>query len=77
MSQAPNVNLCVYYLDMPTTIHARTVPNEDGSYSVFVNSRLSHAARQKAIAHEIKHINRGDFDSDCEKPVQQIESEML
>ena len=66
-----NVNL----LDMPTKVKGRTVPNEDGSLSIFINSRLSDTGRKKAYAEELKHIKRGDLDYDNQKTAQQIESE--
>lgn len=66
-----NVNL----LDMPTKIKGRTVPNEDGSMSIFINARLSDTGRKEAYAEEIKHIKRGDLDYDNPKDAQQIETE--
>lgn len=66
-----NVNL----LDMPTSVRGRTVPNADGSYSVFINSRLCDSMCRMAYEHEVSHIERGDFDCDCERCVQEIESE--
>lgn len=66
-------DLNVNYLDMPTTIKGRTVPNEDGSFTVFINSRLSHTEQGEAFYHETTHIKSGDFDHD-HKDVQMIET---
>lgn len=68
-------DLNVNFLDMPTSVHGRTVPNEDGSYSVFINSRLCDSMCKEAYEHEVSHIERGDFDCDCGKGVQDIEIE--
>ena len=51
-----------WMINMDTKIKGFTSKNEDDSYSVFINSRLSHEQRMKAYAHELKHIENGDFD---------------
>ena len=35
--------------------------DSDGFYNMYINSRLSYEEQKKAIAHEMKHIARGDF----------------
>ena len=51
-----------WLINMPTKVKGFTSKNEDDSYSVFINSRLTYEQRLKAYAHEIKHIENGDFD---------------
>lgn len=51
-----------WLINMDTKIKGFTSKNEDNTYSVFINSRLSQEQRQKAYAHELKHIKNGDFD---------------
>lgn len=46
--------------------------NEDGSYTILINSRLSYAGQLKAYEHAIKHIQQNDFEKD---DVQKIEYE--
>lgn len=58
-------------IDFPVSIHGRTVVNEDGSYSIFINAKLNHEMRLKAYEHEIEHIKNGDFEKNN---VQNIES---
>lgn len=70
-----NEDLIVNYLDMPTTVRGRTVPNPDGTFSIFINSKLSIKGQKKALAHEVRHIMRGDFDYDKETDVQLVELE--
>jgi len=60
----------VYLLDMPASIRETVTPNQDGTYSIFINSRLSHDARLSALEHAMKHIKRDDF---CKDDVQKIE----
>lgn len=51
-----------WLINMDTKIKGFTSKNEDDTYSVFINSRLSYEQRMKAYAHELKHIENGDFD---------------
>lgn len=61
----------VQYLDMPCRIHGMVRENEDGSYTVILNSRDSRERNLKAYQHEIEHLRRGDLSADN---VQQIEA---
>ena len=45
--------------------------NEDGSYTIFVNSNLCDSKRLKAISHAFKQIKAQDFEKD---DVQEIEA---
>lgn len=50
------------YLDMPCTVHAFTVREDADSFDVYINSRLCYEAQLEAYAHEIRHIENGDFE---------------
>lgn len=65
-----NENIHVHYIDFPTTVGGRTVPNEDGSFDVFINSRYGYNGQRKALEHELRHIQSGDFDYDSAEDVQ-------
>lgn len=54
----------VRYIDLPITVKGVTVMDIDGFYNIYINSRLSYEEQKRTIAHEIKHISRGDFFSD-------------
>ena len=60
----------VQYLDMPCRIHGMIRENEDGSYTVILNSRDSRERNMKAYQHELEHLFRGDFQRD---DIQDIE----
>ena len=61
----------VVLLDFKTTKEREMVTtNEDGSYTIFINSRLSNASQLKAYQHAMGHIENGDFDK---TNVQKIE----
>lgn len=60
-------------MDMPGTIRAHAVPNYDGSYTIFVNSRYNLEQQKEGVDHELRHIFNGDFDSDLSKDVNKME----
>lgn len=67
-------NIFVRYLPFPnSSVKAATFPNDDGSFDVYVNTRLSPAEQKKALEHELEHIRRGHFYSDA--PIEQKEAE--
>ncbi len=56
----------VQYIDFKTGKVAEAVTkNEDGSYTVFLNSRLNQERLCEAYLHALKHINNCDFASNC------------
>ena len=60
-------------MDMPGTIRAQAVPNNDGSYTIFVNSRYNIEQQREGVDHELRHIYNGDFDRDILKDVNKME----
>lgn len=48
------------------------VKNEDNSYTIFLNARLSKENQLKSYYHALRHINENDF---CKENVQKIEYE--
>ena len=61
----------VQVLDLKTTCGSELVtPNEDGSYTVLINARMSYETQRKALLHALKHILNDDFEKEN---VQQIE----
>lgn len=59
-------------IDFPTKGKEMVMPNEDGSYTILINARLSQIGRMKAYEHAVKHIFNDDF---TKNDVQEIESE--
>ena len=47
---------------MPTRIQEQVILNEDGSFSIFINSRLNWESQMIAYQHAIKHIADMDFE---------------
>ena len=65
----PDVN--VVLLDFPNYGREMVVLNEDGSYTILINSKLSHESQIEAYTHAMRHINNHDFEK---SNVQQIEA---
>ena len=52
----------VRIIKLPSTIQGVTVKDENGNYNIYINSSLAEDAKKRALEHELKHIERGDFD---------------
>ena len=63
-------NVVVHLLDMPASVREAVTPNPDGTYTIFINARLSHNGRLSALEHAMKHIKQDDF---YKNDVQKIE----
>lgn len=55
----PDVNIVL--LDLPTKEKEAVTENEDGSYTIIINSRLSQNSQLLAYNHAMKHIKSVDF----------------
>ena len=55
----PDVN--VVLLDFPKPGNEMVFENEDGSFTIMINSRLSHNRQLLAYNHAMKHIQDSDF----------------
>lgn len=48
--------------DLPCRIKALTTANQDGTYTIFINSRLNLEQQQCGYIHELEHILLSDYD---------------
>lgn len=55
----------VVYADMPTSVRSYVVSNADMSYTIILNSKLSHEQNLLSYQHELDHIRNGDYDKKC------------
>ena len=62
----------IQLLDMDTKIPEHLIKNNDDSYTVFLNARLSQESRLKSYYHALQHIAEHDFEKEN---VQEIEWE--
>ena len=51
----------VRIIPLPRHVEACVTPNDDGTFSIYVNALLPESARERAIRHEIEHIKRDHF----------------
>ena len=69
MTLTPDVNIIL--MDFPKGKgHEMVVPNEDGSYTIFINAALNYESQQAALKHAMSHIENDDF---YKEDVQEIE----
>lgn len=50
------------------------MPNEDGTFNIYINSTLCEVKQKKALNHELGHIKRNHFYD--EEPVVKNENEL-
>ena len=63
----------VIMMDLPESVGEIVTRNEDGSHSIFINSKHTYEMQKESYLHALEHIENGDFDSDL--TVQEIESQ--
>ena len=51
----------VRLVELPPTVFGATLPNDDGTFSVYINARLGDAARRETLRHELEHMARDHF----------------
>ena len=51
----------VRLVELPPSVLGATLPNDDGTFSIYINSRLGDAARRETLQHELEHMARDHF----------------
>ena len=51
---------------MPVSVRGYTVNNRDCTYTIVLNARHSREQNLLSYAHELAHIDNGDYDNDCD-----------
>ncbi len=67
------IDYYVRLVELPRTVDGVSVPNDDGSFDIYINSKLSPARREKALQHELMHLRREHFYVDM--PIARIEKQ--
>ena len=55
------IDYFIYYMEMPPGIYACVTPNDDCTFSVYLDPRRSKMQLKNDIDHELRHIAREDF----------------
>lgn len=69
----------VRLVSLPIRVEGVTLPNDDGSFDIYINSRLSPSRQQETLEHELRHIRHGHFylDMDIGRMERQADGEAL
>jgi hypothetical protein len=62
--------LGVYFLNMDTAVEEEVHPNEDGSFTIIINSRLNCERQMQAYQHALMHIMNNDFAKNCADEIE-------
>lgn len=60
---------------LPLSVAGLTVKNDDGGFTVLLNSKMSYHRQKETYLHETMHIVSGDFEADIEKQVSKLEKD--
>lgn len=71
MTYLPECDYWVHEVSLPYEVSGAVTPNDDGTFSVYINSRLSTDKQLKALRHEVDHIENDDFYNG--KPIEAVE----
>lgn len=75
MSPVPERDYIVREIELPFEVKGIVTPNPDGTFSIYINSKLSPDQKEKALEHEVKHIENDDFYND--ESIEEIERNNL
>ena len=69
----------VRLIPMHLRVEGVTLPNDDGSSAIYINSRLSPLRQQETLEHELRHIRHEHFylDMDIRRMERQADGEAL
>lgn len=72
MKLIENSDYFIRHLPFPVSkIGGMVMPNDDGTYSIYINANLNPERQRKAFFHELKHIENDDLYNG--KPIEEIE----
>lgn len=63
----------VQVIDFKNSLKATHVMNEDGSYTIFLNARLTREQQEISYLHEIEHIQNEDLQSYLDADILEFE----
>lgn len=57
-------NIFVRTIALPEAVHAVTIPNDDCTFDIYINANLPQELQERALKHELEHIQRDHFYND-------------
>lgn len=52
----------VRQVELPLTVKGFVTPNDDGTYSVYLNSLYDEETQRRTLEHELRHLDRNHFE---------------
>lgn len=56
-----NADFFVRVINLPVGVGGVVTPNDDGTFSIYVNARNTRERQKKSCDHEVGHIRNDDF----------------
>lgn len=72
-----DINEQAILLNLPNKVKGFSILNEDSTYSVVINSKLSVEAQRNAFNHEIEHIMKEDFNKNSVNDIEYYAHNLL
>lgn len=69
-----HLDVIVRVVDFPVGVgrcDGMVMPNDDATYSIYVNARTSYDQQRKAYSHELNHVVMNDFYN--ERDIKEVE----
>ena len=67
-------NIFVRTVPLPEAVRAVVLPNDDGTFDIYINESLPPERQEDALRHELRHITKDHLYDDI-SPVEQLERE--
>lgn len=71
MTYLMDADYFVYYEKFPPSVRGLVTTNDDGTFSIFLNSEMSDAWKLITYIHEVDHIRHDDFYNGV--PIEKVE----
>ncbi len=55
------MNITLVYQKLPLHVKTLVTENQDGSYTILINSQFNWEQQKEAVLHDLTHIARNDF----------------
>lgn len=68
-----NADYFIRMVPFPVGIGGAVTPNDDGTFSIYINQNEDYVHNREALDHEVEHILQDHFYAD--KPIEVIEAE--
>lgn len=55
------IDYYVRNIALPIAVEGVSVPNDDGTFDIYINSRLTREKQEEVLAHELRHLEAEHF----------------